>query len=116
MTIQQIRLNTTSDIEYLENKANQYQKENDKQFKKDKENINFKLRGNNKYYYARQCRLFAEYIIKNGYQNKNIKEVSFNNYSINNGYNQYCEDIKRFNSKDELLGFVIGFNEAVNNY
>ena len=39
-----------------------------------------------------------------------------NNYSINNGYNQYCEDIKRFNSKKELLGFVIGYNEAMNNY
>ena len=109
-------------IEYLENKTNQYQLENEKQFKKDKENINFQLRGNNKYYYARQCKLFSDYVIKNGYQNKDIKEITFNSgkpyqyYSINNGYNQFCQDIKRFNTKNELLAFVIGFNEAVNNY
>ena len=41
--------------------------------------------------------------------------VCFNKYSINNGYNQYCRDMKRFNSKEELLGFVIGYNEAIIN-
>ena len=41
--------------------------------------------------------------------------VCFNQYSINNGYNQFCRDIKRFNSKEEMLGFVIGYNEAINN-
>ena len=39
--------------------------------------------------------------------------VCFNQYSINNGYNQYCRDMKRFNSKDELLGFVVGYNQAI---
>ena len=41
--------------------------------------------------------------------------ISFNNYSINVGYNQYGNDIKRFNSKQELLGFVIGYNTAMSN-
>jgi hypothetical protein len=40
--------------------------------------------------------------------------ISFNKYSINIGSNQYGTDIKRFNSKEELLGFVIGFNTANN--
>jgi hypothetical protein len=39
--------------------------------------------------------------------------VCFNEYSINNGYNQYCRDMKRFNNKQEMLGFVIGYNEAM---
>ena len=39
--------------------------------------------------------------------------ICFNTYSINNGYNQYCRDMKRFNSKDELLGFVVGYNQAI---
>ena len=59
-----IEHNDLYSIEYLENKLNQYQLENEKEFKKDKQNINFQLRGNNKYYYARQCRLFSDYVIK----------------------------------------------------
>ena len=40
------------------------------------------------------------------------KGISFNKYSINLG-SLYERDIKRgFNSKDEMLGFVVGYNEA----
>ena len=64
---------------------------------------------------------FKDYLEKYGFNGFNhysaqeIKEkgISFNEYSINLGYNQYCADIKRFNNKQELLGFVIGYNEAL---
>ena len=89
------------------------------EFKRNKDNINFRLQGDNKYYYAFQCYIFTKHILKNGYpyiDKKEIKEkgICFNTYSINVGYNQYCRDLKRFNSKEELLGFVIGYNEANN--
>ena len=88
-------------------------------FKRNKDNINFRLQGDNKYYYANQCAKFTKHIIENGYpyiDKKEIKEngISFNTYSINVGYSQYCRDLKRFNSKEELLGFVIGYNTANN--
>ena len=111
--------NTIEIIKDLETRTNKYQKENDIKFKKNKENINFRLQGGDKYYYANQCAIFTNYILKNGYpyiDKKEIKEngICFNTYSINVGYNQYCRDLKRFNSKEELLGFVIGYNEANN--
>jgi hypothetical protein len=90
------------------------------EFKRNKDNINFRLSCNDKYYYAFQCYKFTQYVLENGYkydwQTEDIKKqgISFNKYSINIGSNQYGSDIKRFNSKEELLGFVIGFNEANN--
>ena len=107
-------------INKLESKANEYQKRNDIEFTENKKNINFALRGNNKYYYAFQCALFTSNLLKLGYGHINKKEIAekgicFNKYSINVRYNQYCKDLKRFNSKEEMLGFVIGYNEAVNN-
>ena len=93
---------------------------NEIEFKLNKENINFTLRGYNKYYFAYQCRKFEENLKKFGYghitKDQILKDgVSFNNYSINNGYNQYCNDIKRFSSQEELLGFVVGYNQAIYN-
>lgn len=90
------------------------------QFKLNKENINFRLTGNNKYYYANQCKEFENNLKKFGYGHIKKEDilkngVCFNNYSINNGYNQYCRDIKRFNNKEELLGFVVGYNESIIN-
>ena len=111
--------NTTEIIKDLETRTNKYHLENEKRFKENKKNINFRLQGDNKYYYANQCAKFTKHIIENGYpyiDKKEIKEngISFNTYSINVGYNQYCRDLKRFNSKEELLGFVIGYNTANN--
>jgi len=90
------------------------------QFKLNKQNINFILKNDNKYYYANQCREFTGNLLKYGYgsiSKKDIEKngVSFNKYSINNGYNQYCRDIKRFSNTQELLGFVIGYNQAILN-
>jgi len=36
----------------------------------------------------------------------------FNEYSITLGH-YYGHDLKRFNSRQEMLGFVIGYNECV---
>jgi len=90
---------------------------NEEEFKRNKENINFVLKGNNKYYYANQCKIFTRLLMRDGYNyisKETIQEkgISFNKYSINLGYSQYHADIKRFNSKEELLGFVIGYNES----
>tara|TARA_R100001015_G_scaffold11219_1_gene4624 strand:- start:324 stop:713 length:390 start_codon:yes stop_codon:yes gene_type:complete len=92
---------------------------NELEFKRNKQNINFRLTCNNKYYYANQCYKFTKHILENGFDNINKDEIkkhgiSFNKYSINNGYSQYHNDLKRFNNKDELLGFVIGYNTANN--
>ena len=89
------------------------------EFKINKQNINIRLSGQNKYYYAAQCAKFTKHITENGYPYIDIDRIqkdgiSFNNYSINVGYNQYCMDLKRFNSKEEMLGFVIGYNAANN--
>ena len=94
---------------------------NEIQFKLNSQNINFVLRGQNKYYFANQIAEFSENISKFGFghiTSDMIKNhgICFNQYSINNGYNQYCRDIKRFSSKEELIGFVIGYNQAISNF
>ena len=107
-------------IQEIEVKTNQYHLDNEMEFKKNKENINVVLRGDTKYYHAYQCAEFTKNVLKYGYDNitsQEIKEkgVCFNAYSINAGYNQYGRDLKRFNSKQEMLGFVIGYNQATIN-
>ena len=107
-----------NNIEAIEKIGNEAQKRNDVEFKENKKNINFSLRGVNKYYHAYQCALFTKNvkIFGFGHITKTMIEkdgVCFNTYSINNGYNQFCRDMKRFNSKDELLGFVVGYNQAI---
>ena len=110
----------TETIKEIEIKTNQYHLENEIEFKKNKHNVNVRLSGNNKYYHAYQCALFTRNVQKYGFghitQHDIYKNgVCFNQYSINNGYNQYCRDIKRFNSKQEMLGFVVGYNQAIDN-
>ena len=39
-------------ISELENKANQYQLDNERRFKENMKNVHMRLTGNNKYYYA----------------------------------------------------------------
>ena len=110
-------MTNTETLDYLDIKANQYQRENERLFKIAKKNINVRLVGNNKYYYANQCKLFTDYVMEHGYPYIDKAEIvkqgiSFNKYSINVGYNQYGQDLQRFDSKAEMLGFVIGFNRA----
>jgi hypothetical protein len=106
----------------LNNKADEYQKINDIEFKTNSKNINFTLRNKQtKYYFAYQCSLFTRNLLNNGYDKYTTKEeivkngICFNKYSINVGYSQYCKDLKRFNNKEEMLGFVIGYNQAIEN-
>ena len=107
-------------INKLESKANEYQKRNDIEFTENKKNINFALRGNNKYYYAFQCAKFEKNLIKYGFDTYATKSsiaqegLYFNKYSITLGH-YYGHDLKRFNSKEEMLGFVIGYNECISN-
>ena len=95
-------------------------------FKKNKKNINFRLTGIDKYFYASECARFTKEVMKYGFSkfhycknlnhlNEDIKKygISFNKYSINIGYTQYGTDLKQFKNKDEMLGFVIGYNEAL---
>ena len=97
----------------------------EKEFQESKKYINFRLNGYNKYYYANQCKRFKDNVIKNGYsvfnQSLNLnhlndeirkKDVSFHKHSINIGHSQFGTDLKTFKNKDELLGFVIGYNQA----
>ena len=99
-----------------EQRSEYLNKRNDLEFKINKENINVRLAGDNKYYYANQCYQFAKHILQNGYPYKNtndiffISDISFNKHSIkiNNS------DIKTFSNKDEMLGFVIGYNTVHN--
>jgi len=106
------------DIQLLNSKECDYnliQKRNELEFKRNKDNISFRLTCNNKYYYANQCYEFAQGILKNGYpykdtNNININDISFNKHSIK----IKNSDIKTFNNKDEMLGFVIGYNTANN--
>ena len=108
----------TQTIKEIEKIGNDAQRQNEREFKINKQNINFRLSGRNKYYYAYQCALFTRNILEHGFGHitkEMIKKdgVCFNEYSINNGYNQFCRDMKRFNNKKEMLGFVIGYNEAM---
>ena len=106
------------DIQLLNSKEldiNLIQKRNELEFKRNKDNISFRLTCNNKYYYANQCYSFAKHILNNGYpykdtNNININDISFNKHSIT----IKNSDLKRFNNKDEMLGFVIGYNTANN--
>ena len=90
-------------------------------FKRNKENIYMRLSGYDKYYYAYQCWNFTQHILKGGfnqYTSKDIESISINN-------NQYYgasikarllsggeTNLKTFNDKKEMLGFVVGYNEA----
>jgi hypothetical protein len=95
---------------------------NEIEFKLNSENINLSLRDQRtKYYFASQCALFTNNLLKYGYDKRTTKDevkqkgICFNKYSINVGYSQYGTDLKRFNSKEEMLGFVIGYNQSLFN-
>ena len=105
-------------------RSGEYQELNDLEYIRNKQSINFRLTGDNKYYYANQCFQFKRNLkkalakSKRDYDQNLLNRVenqgiSFHNYSINIGYSQFNEDYQRFNSKQELLGFVIGFNRAM---
>tara|TARA_R110001592_G_scaffold259401_1_gene523372 strand:- start:155 stop:814 length:660 start_codon:yes stop_codon:yes gene_type:complete len=89
-------------------------KRSDIEFKINKENIYVRLTGNDKYYYAHQCAKFTQHILINGFQQykpKDINSVYFNTHKITIRLMSTGEtDIKNFKTKQEMLGFVVGFN------
>lgn len=99
----------------------EFLKVREREFKKDKEKLTFPLKGDKKYYYARQCARFEKNLEKYGYDSiatkKDIKieGLLFNKNSITLGH-MHGYDLKRFEDKDEMLGFVVGYNEAVYNF
>ena len=86
-------------------------------FKIHRQNVSARF-GSNKYYQAWQCYDFSEYIKNNGfnrYKASDIDYVYFDKHSITIRLKSTAEtDIKRFETSKEMLGFVIGFNECVN--
>lgn len=103
--------------ETLEQMSKRFAKERELEFKRNKENIYFRLSGNNKYYNAYQCWDFTQYILKNGYRGhkpSDIENVYFDNNSITIRLVSTAEsDIKRFENSKELLSFVIGWNACL---
>ena len=98
-----------------EQRSEYLNKRNDLEFKINKENINVRLAGDNKYYYANQCAKFTKHILNNGikqYKASDIAGVSFNAHNITIRFilTSATSDIERFETTKEMLSFVIGFN------
>ena len=95
-----------------------FKKDREIEFKQAKEKITFSLRGDRKYYIAFQCALFERNIIQHASPldscSARDKGLLFNKYSITVG-DYYGRDLKTFDSKEEMIGFVIGYNEAISN-
>ena len=97
-----------------EERSKYLQQRSDLEFKINKENIYVRLTGYDKYYYANQCAEFTTYILSNGikqHKASDIAGVSFHTHNISIRFNSSAEsDIQRFETKQEMLGFVVGFN------
>ena len=95
---------------------------NDLIFLRNKENVNMRLSGVNKYYNAYQCYDFLTHIKTSGYNRYKANDIesvyitSCPYYGakvaarLNSGG---VADLKTFNENKELLNFIIGFNEAL---
>ena len=103
-------------VETLKQMRTRFRKEKESEFKRNKENIYIRLTGNDKYYYANQCWKFTQYILNNGfnqYKANEIESIYFDTHNITIRFHSTAEtDIKRFNNKHEMLGYVVGFNES----
>ena len=93
----------------------------EKEFRKGRESMTFHMRfGDKGDFYAWQCVKFENSLAHYGFDHVATKErileegLRFNKHSISLGH-QYGYDLKNFKSKEEMLGFVIGYNEAINN-
>lgn len=117
----------TKRLEILETKASncehmtseEVKERNELLLKRNKQNIYMRLSGYDKYYYAFQCWDFTQHIMTNGFQQykaKDIKSISIVNCQyygasikarlVSGGET----NLKTFNDKKEMLGFIVGFN------
>jgi len=86
----------------------------EKEFLLNKVGVNIRLTGNNKYYWGYQFKKFRAnidlYGSNYGYEGIEGNKISFHKYSINQDYSQYSNDLWRFDSVEEMKGFVKGYN------
>jgi hypothetical protein len=91
-------------------------------FKRNKKSVNMRLTGHDKYYYAYRCWDYIKHIRANGfggYKPEDIESISINNCSyygasIKARLKSGGETrIKSFNDKKELLGFIVGYTDAI---
>ena len=107
--------NTTEDT-----KMEDFLEQREKDYEIARRLIRFPMRRAEKYYYAFQCQLFEQNVKAFGFDHvatrakAHAEGIQFHAHSITLG-NQYSYDLKRFNNKDEMFGFVIGYNEAILN-
>ena len=99
-------------------RLNIFKKQTDLRFINNMSNVHFRLKNDdNKYYFANQLKKFENNIKKYGYENiksKEIKRVDFYNTYFEIVNNKKCVDREKgFYNKYELLGFVAGFNKAL---
>ncbi len=80
---------------------------------------NIRITGNDKQYYINQCQRYAETIAS---KHTDIKRVEFGKQNIRGGISitlfntkHYVPQQRHFNDKSEMLGFVVGFNHAIDN-
>jgi hypothetical protein len=87
------------------------------EFKIHKQNIYCRLVGQDKYYNARQCYMFAKWVKKNGWGKINpdqIKKIFFYGEKIIlQKYDTCTITIKYFNTAKEMFSFVDGFNMCI---
>lgn len=111
-----INMEQVQQQETLDQMRKRFSKERETEFKRNKENIYMRLSGYDKYYYASQCWNFTQHILKHGFNNykpSDIESLYFDTHNITIRLHSTAEtDIKRFNNKQELLGYVVGFNDS----
>jgi hypothetical protein len=101
-----------------DDRLNIFKKQTDLRYIDNMSNVHFRLKNDDyKYYFANQLKKFENNIKKYGYENiksKDIKRVDFyNNYFNIVDYRECIDREKGFYNKYELLGFVVGYNKAL---
>jgi len=99
-------------------RLNTFKKQTELRYIDNMSNVHFRLKNdNNKYYFANQLKKFENNIKKYGYENiksKDIKIVDFYNTYFEIVNHKECIDSEKgFYNKYELLGFVVGYNKAL---
>ena len=85
----------------------------DKQFLLHKKDVNIRLTGKNKYYWGHQIATFRNNIEKYGTPHHKAidgSKIGINKYSINEKSSPYSNDLWRFDSVEEMKGFIKGYN------
>lgn len=116
-------------LAYLDNKVNptieDTTERNELQFLSNKQNVNIRLSGKNKYYNAYQCQQFIQHIKNTGFKGYSKDDID-NVYITSSPYYGASikarlisggeTDIKSFDYIGKLLGYIIGYNDAVLKY